>query len=91
MKKGLLLLAILFVFSVNAQKLSFKIENQKDTIVYLIKRQGVKLMYADTAELKNGRVEFDGSKQFPGMLGVLLPGQKYFEFIYNNEDINTCP
>jgi thiol-disulfide isomerase/thioredoxin len=87
MKKGLLLLAILFVFSVNAQKLSFKIENQKDTIVYLIKRQGVKLMYADTAELKNGRVEFDGSKQFPGMLGVLLPGQKYFEFIYNNEDI----
>ena len=44
-------------------------------------------MYADTAELKNGRVEFDGRKQLPGMLGVLLPGQKYFEFIYNNEDI----
>jgi hypothetical protein len=88
MKKGLLLLAILFVFSVNAQKLSFKIENQKDTTVHLIKYFGKKLYYADTAELKNGRVEFDGRKQVPGILGVLLPGQKYFEFIYNNEDIS---
>ena len=84
MKKGLLLLALLFVFSVNAQKLSFKIENQKDTTVHLIKYFG----NADTAELKNGRVEFDGRKQVPGILGVLLPGQKYFEFIYNNEDIS---
>ena len=88
MKKGLLLLAILFVFSVNAQKLSFKIENQKDTTVHLIKYFGKKLYYADTAELKNGRVEFDERKQVPGILGVLLPGQKYFEFIYNNEDIS---
>ena len=59
MKKGLLLLAILFVFSVNAQKLSFKIENQKDTTVHLIKyfQMGKKLYYADTAELKNGRAK----------------------------------
>ena len=87
MKKGLLFISMFFVFSLNAQKLSFKIENQKDTTVHLIKYFGKKLYYADTAEMKNGRVEFDGKKQVPGILGVLLPGQKYFEFIYNNEDI----
>jgi len=30
---------------------------------------------------------FDGSKQKPGILGLLLPGQQYFEFVYNNEEI----
>ena len=88
MKKGLLFFAIFFVFSISAQKLTFKIDNQKDTTVHLIKYFGKKLYYADTAELLNGRVEFDGKKQVPGILGILLPGQKYFEFIYNNEDIS---
>ena len=88
MKKVLLFFALLFVYSSNAQKLTFKIDNQKDTTVHLIKYFGKKLYYADTAELKNGRVEFDGKYQVPGILGILLPGQKYFEFIYNNEDIS---
>lgn len=69
------------------QKLKFKISGQKDTTVHLVKYFGKNLFYADTAELKNGYVEFDGSKQEPGILGVLLPDQKFFEFIYNKEDI----
>jgi thiol-disulfide isomerase/thioredoxin len=70
-----------------SQKLRFKIGNQKDTTVHLIKYFGKGLYYADTAEIKGGYVEFDGSKQTAGILGVLLPGQKYFEFIYNKEEV----
>jgi thiol-disulfide isomerase/thioredoxin len=70
-----------------SQKLRFKIGNQKDTTVHLIKYFGKGLYYADTAVIKGGYVEFDGSKQAAGILGVLLPGQKYFEFIYNKEEV----
>ena len=70
------------------QKLRFKIGNQKDTTVHLIKYVGKGLYYADTAEIKGGYVEFDAKKQVPGILGVLLPGQKYFEFVYNNEEVS---
>ena len=70
------------------QKLKFKVKNQKDTTVHLIKYFGTKKFYADTAEMKNGIVEFDGRKQASGILGLLMPGQRYFEFIYNNEDID---
>jgi hypothetical protein len=69
------------------QKLKFKVVGQKDTIVNLVKYVGKGMYYADTAEIKNGIVEFNGAKQVPGILGLLLPGQKFFEFIYNNEDI----
>ena len=81
---------VLFVgmsYHVNAQKIRLKVVNQKDTTVYLIKYYGQKLFYADTAEMKNGEVVFDGKKQVPGIVGLLLPGQKYFEFIYNNEEV----
>jgi len=70
-----------------AQKISLKVQDQKDTTVYLIKYFGSKLFYADTAEMKNGLVVFDGAKQKPGIVGLFLPGQRYFEFVYNNEDI----
>ena len=61
-----------------SQKLKFKIEGQKDTTIFLVKYLGKGLYYADTAEMKNGVVEYDGSKQESGVLAVLLPGQKYF-------------
>lgn len=88
--KNILLLSLLLAFgySANAQKLRFKVEGTKDTTVHLIKYYGEKLFYADTAEMKNGIVEFDGSIQKPGIMAVLLPDQKYFEFIYNNEEVN---
>ncbi|PWH86123.1 thioredoxin-like domain-containing protein [Brumimicrobium oceani] len=75
-----------------AQELTFKVTGIKDTTVHLVKYVGSKLYYADTAQLINGRVSFDGSKQEPGIMAVLMPGQRYFEFIYNNEksvDIET--
>jgi thiol-disulfide isomerase/thioredoxin len=71
----------------NAQKMKFKVTGVKDSTVFLIKYYGQKLYYADTAVLKNGYVEFDGKKQQPGIMGLYLPDQKFFEFIYNNEEI----
>ena len=70
-----------------SQKIRIKVTGQKDTTVHLIKYFGKGLYYADTAQMKNGEVVFNGAKQKPGILGLLLPGQQYFEFIYNNEEI----
>ena len=78
---------ILAGMNVTAQKIRVKVIGQKDNTVHLIKYYGQKLFYADTAEMKNGEVVFDGKKQKAGIVGLLLPGQKYFEFIYNNEEI----
>ena len=80
-------LLILFVSSlsfVNAQKIHIKVLNEKDTVVHLIKYFGKGLYYADTAVMKNGEVTFDGAKQKAGILGLLLNGQRYFEFVYNH-------
>jgi hypothetical protein len=87
MKSGFILLFLLISSITYGQKLKFTVKNQKDTTVHLIKYFGTKKFYADTAEIKNGVVEFDGTKQANGILGLLLPGQRYFEFIYNNEDV----
>ena len=46
-----------------AQKIRLKVEGQKDTTVFLIKYFGSRLNYADTAQMKNGVVFFDGKKQ----------------------------
>lgn len=70
-----------------SRQIKIKTLGEKDTTVFLIKYYGKNLLYADTAEMKNGVVVFDGKKQKPGIVGLLLPGQRYFEFIYNNEEI----
>ncbi len=89
MKRLVLLTLILFSFTVvNAQQLKFKIAGVPDTTIHLVKYVGKKLFYADTAEIKRGVVSFDGSKQSPGILAILMPDQKYFEFIHNNEDVH---
>jgi len=88
MKFGFIFLFLLISSISFGQNLRFKVNNQKDTTVHLIKYFGTKKFYADTAEIKNGIVEFDGRKQASGILGLLLPGQRYFEFIYNNEDVD---
>lgn len=74
-------------FSGFAQELTFKVTGIKDTTVHLVKYVGNKLFYADTARLVNSKVTFDGSKQEPGIMAVLMPGQRYFEFVYNNEKV----
>jgi hypothetical protein len=88
MKFIILSLVCGFTISCNAQKLRFKVTGSKDSTVFLIKYYGQKLFYADTAEMKNGYVEFDGKKQQSGILGLYLPDQKFFEFIYNNEEVS---
>lgn len=86
--KRILILTFLALTTVGfSQKIKLKVTGQKDTTVFLIKYYGKNLLYADTAEMKNGMVEFNGAKQKPGIVGLLLPGQKYFEFIYNNEEV----
>jgi len=88
MKRLLLTTLILLSTTVSySQKIKFKIQNQEDTTVNLVRYYGKKLYYADTAEMINGTVEFNGSKQKPGILALFLPDQKILEFVYNNEDI----
>ncbi|HIP31233.1 MAG TPA: redoxin domain-containing protein [Crocinitomicaceae bacterium] len=80
----LLVLSSVFSFG---QKLKFKITGQKDTTVNLVRYFGKGLYYSDTAEIKNGIVQFDGSKQKAGIIALFLPGQKMLEFIYNDEEV----
>ena len=49
----ILTFALVTTFSFG-QKLKFKVANQKDTTVFLVKYFGQKLYYADTAEMKGG-------------------------------------
>jgi len=70
-----------------SQTIKFKIEGQADTTINLVRYYGKGLYYADTAEIKKGIVEFDGSKQKPGILAIFLPGQKMLEFVYNDEEV----
>ena len=87
MRSLLFLIFAVGAFTTNAQNLKFKVTGQKDTTVHLVKYMGKKLYYADTAEIKNGMVEFDGSKQKPGILALYIPGQNLFEFVYNKENV----
>lgn len=87
MKYGIIASFFLIASMAFSQKLKFKISGQKDTTVNLVKYLGKGLYYADTAEMKNGVVEFDGSKQKDGMMALFLPGQKMLEFIKNGEEL----
>ena len=90
MKKLVLLFTLLLgtLFQTQAQTLKFKVDNVQDTTVYLIKYVGSGTYYADTAFMENGNVSFNGAKQTPGILGLFIPGKRYFDFIYNNEDVS---
>lgn len=91
MKTFLLSLLLALSFTGFSQKIKFKISNQKDTTVFLVKYYGKGMYYADTAKMKGGIAEFNtsikGKEQKPGVFALLLPGQKYFDFIYNSEEI----
>lgn len=70
------------------QKITLKVTGAKDTTVFLTRYNGSKLFYSDTAEMKNGVVTFQMKEKKPGIFALFLPGQKYFEFIVNKEEIN---
>ncbi len=88
MKKVLILFAVILPIFAFSQKIRIKVDGEKDTTVFLVKYYGNKTLYADTAEMVNGVVTFDGAKQKAGMMGLLLPGQKFFEFIYNKSEVD---
>jgi len=84
--KAIVLFTLMLISStIYAQDISFKITGQKDTTVHLVKYFGKKLFYADTAQIENGFVRFDGKKQKAGILALYLPGENLLEFIYNEE------
>lgn len=88
MKIAIILAGLMMSTGLFAQKIKFKINNERDTTVFLVKYYGKGMYYADTAVMKKGVVEFDGKLQKAGVLAFLMPGQKYFDFIYNNEEIS---
>lgn len=83
----LLIITVFLSVHGSAQELKFKVSGVADTTVHLIKYVGSQMYYADTAQIKKGIVKFDGAKQEQGILGVLFPGQKFFEFIHAGEDV----
>ncbi len=89
--KKILLITIIFLMSglsLKAQDIKFNVKGLKDTTVYMAKYYGKKMYYADTAVAKNGILKFDASKHPSGVYAVILPGQKYFEFIIDNEKVD---
>ena len=70
------------------QKITLKVTGAKDTTVFLTRYNGSKLFYSDTAEMKGGVVTFQMKDKKPGIFALFLPGNKFFEFIVNKEEIN---
>lgn len=83
--KPYLLSLLLLIGSVSsfAQEIKFKVAGLPDTTVHLVKYAGKGMYYADTVQSVNGVVVFDGGKQKDGVFALFLPGQKYFDFIYD--------
>ena len=87
MKKLLLLFILFSTVGASAQyNLKFKVNGLKDTTIFLARYLGDKLYYADTAESKNGAVEFNN--QFDeGVYTLICPGPKWFEIILADKEI----
>ncbi len=87
----ILFLATFLILSSSAfsQTIKFKISGIPDSVktLNLVRYYGKGLYYADTADMKNGVIQFDGKKQKPGIFALFLPGEQLLEFVYNNEDI----
>lgn len=81
---------ILSAFTISAQNIKFTVKDLQDTTIYMAKYYGKKLYYADTTKAQNGVLQFDGTKHPSGVYAIVLPGQKYFEFIIDNEKIDMA-
>ncbi|WP_090247207.1 redoxin domain-containing protein [Lishizhenia tianjinensis] len=90
MKRLLLILTLLmgYILPGQAQMMKFKLNGIEDTTVFLVRYEGSSMYYADTAQIKNGAFSFDGSKQEPGMYTFSIKGARYFDFIFNNEEVH---
>lgn len=71
-------------------KIKFTIPKLADSTVNLVRYQGVKMYYADTAKAdKTGTFVFDNSwVQKPGMYMLMTKGQKTMEVIVNGENFH---
>jgi hypothetical protein len=85
----ILFIATFLILSNSAfsQTIKFKISGIEDTTLNLVRYFGKGLYYADTADIKNGVIQFDGAKQKPGIFALFLPGEQLLEFVYNDEEI----
>lgn len=83
----ILLLSIISIQAKCQYKLKFRINGLKDTSIYLARYLGDRLYYADTAESKNGIVEFSNDNYQGGVFAVICPGPKYFEFIMADKTV----
>ena len=89
--KIIMLFAVLLAGSAvyGQYSLKFKIAGYGDSTLYMIRYNGEKLYYADTAQAdKTGVVSFDPTYATkPGMYMVMTKMQKRFEILLNNEDV----
>lgn len=87
-----IVIAVVLFYNLQAQKnptLKFKITGVKDTTIFLANYYGNKLYYSDTVKADaKGNVTFGLKKKYePGVYAVVVPGNKYFEIVVNNENI----
>jgi len=85
---------LLLPFSIVAQKTAYtikcKVAGLKDTTVYLANYYGDKQYIQDTVKVDSqGRFTFSGKESKPGGIYlVVLPGKKYFEFIFTEPNFS---
>jgi len=88
---GIILIIALLACSSYAQsdghKINIKVEGFKDSVCYLAGYFGKKQYYKDTSIFDSkGICTFKGEDDLPaGIYSVILPGNKYFEFIVNEQ------
>ena len=84
MKQLIFILTFLSLSTGFSQEIKFNI-SAPDTTIYMARYFGKQLYYADTAELVQGSVVFDGSKHRAGLYALLMPNGKPFDFIIDGE------
>jgi len=95
MKKTFLLLVVLFTINAanaqNSYDIKINLKHCKDTIAYLTFYQFDKNMIVDTcANIKNGKIEFNGKKKlYKGIYSLVGQGKSiYFDFIVDDDNQN---
>ncbi|MFT7157264.1 MAG: peroxiredoxin [Parvicella sp.] len=87
-KKILAIALLITTYTSQAQyKLEFKIDNQPDTTVQLLRYLGDKFFYVDTAELVDGRAVFE-KEEYDGGVYAFYTGAGYFEFIMADKNVS---
>ncbi len=72
----------------NGHEINIKVNGLKDSVCYLAGYYGKKQYYKDTSRFDSkGICTFKGKEELPGgIYSIILPGNKYFEFIINEQE-----